>query len=107
MTTESHLPGQGKEEQKTLTHSDWALDFVRLVEVEQLVVDLEVLEVGLIEESELVDPEKALRYCKLALSSEIAVASELLAAEYPASFVGLDDLTFHKPDHRPFLFHFV
>ena len=81
------------------------LDLVRLGEVEQLVIDLEILDVGLVEESELGDPEEALRYCQLALSSEIAVDSELPAAEY--SVIGLDDLTFHRPDNRPSLFDFA
>ena len=89
-----------------MTHSDWILEFVRLVEVEQLAADLEILEVGLVEESELVDPEETLRHGKLALSSEIVVDSELPGAEYSTSIVGFDDLTFRRPDNRPSIIHF-
>ena len=103
MTAESI---QSEEEQQTLTHSDLIPDFVLLVELEQQVVDLEILEVGLVEESDLVDPEETLSYCKLALSSEI-VDSEFLAGEYSTSIAELDDLFFHTPDNRPCLCHFL
>ena len=68
------------------------------------VVDLEVLGVDLAEESEWVHPEDTLMYCKLALSSEMIVESELLVADCSTSTDELDDLIFHRPDSRPFLF---
>ena len=82
------------------------LTFVRPFDVEQFVVDLDILEVVLAEESELGDPEETLRYCKLALSSEIVADSELPAAECSTSTNELDGVMFHRSDNRPCLFHF-
>ena len=79
-----------------------------VVEVVELqIVDLHNHEADLVVELEWVDLEDTLRYCKHALSSEMIADSEILvAADCSTSTDEFDDLICHKPDNRPFLFHF-
>ena len=66
--------------------TEWMLDSDLVAEVVgQLVVDLETLVVDLVVESEWVDPEDILRYCKVALSYEMILSlSSLLLTVPPA-----------------------